>query len=163
LLAYVRTGIALTLIGAALATLPSAAQARGRHLQRSRIDGVERAVHRAINAVRDRAGLRGLRLDRRMSYGAALHSEQMARRLVADHGDWGPRLARFSGAQTVGEVIGWVSGSPARQPARVVNMWMNSPLHRSVILSGRFGRMGVGRQPARRGGVTFFTVDVAAG
>jgi uncharacterized protein YkwD len=98
-----------------------------------------------------------------MSYGAALHSEQMARTLVADHGDWGPRLARFSGARTVGEVIGWVGGSPASQPARVLNMWMNSPLHRGVILSGRFGRMGVGRQDAARARVTFFTVDVAAG
>jgi uncharacterized protein YkwD len=163
LLAHLRTGIALTLIGAALVVLPAAAQARGRHSQRSRIDRVERAVHRAINAVRYRAGLRGLRLDRRMSYGAALHSEQMARRLVADHGNWGPRLARFSGARTVGEVIGWVSGSPAGQPASVLNMWMNSPLHRSVILSSRFGRMGVGRQLAPRAHVTFFTVDVAAG
>jgi uncharacterized protein YkwD len=162
-LAHVRTGLALTLVAAVLVALPAAAQARRSQRERSRVDRVERAVQRAVNSVRARVGLRTLRLDRRMSYGAALHSEQMARRLVAAHGAWGPRLGHFAGVPTVGEVIGWVGGGDAGQPGSVVAMWMRSPIHRAVLLSNRFGRIGVGRQAAPRARVTFFTVDVAAG
>jgi uncharacterized protein YkwD len=162
-LAYVRTGLALMLVGAVLAVCPAAGQARRSHRDRSRVDRVERAVQRVVNSARAHVGRRALRLDRRMSYGAALHSEQMASQLVAAHGTWGERLGRFSGVQTVGEVIGWVGGSERRQPGRIVAMWMRSPVHRAVLLSHRFGRIGVGRQAAPRAGVTFFTVDVAAG
>jgi uncharacterized protein YkwD len=150
-------------VAAVLFAVPTVAQGRRSNRDRLRVDRVERAVQRAVNSVRARAGLRSLRLDQRMSYGAALHSEEMAQQLVAVHGEWGPRLARFAGVQTVGEVIGWVGGRASQQPGRLIGMWMHSPMHRGVLLSGRFARMGVGRKAAPRARVTFFTVDVAAG
>jgi uncharacterized protein YkwD len=155
-----RAGLALALAAAALAASPALALARSNR-QRLRVDRIERAVVRAVNVVRRHHRLCRLHVDRRMSYGAALQSEGMARRRLADHGAWTTRLPRYAGVQTVGEVIGWLRSRPSTsQAGAIMRMWMHSPPHRAVLLSGRFSRLGVGRTVAP-GGVTFFTVDVA--
>jgi uncharacterized protein YkwD len=116
-----------------------------------------------VNAERAAHGLRALRWDRRLSRAATRHARDMARRGYFAHQrsggpDLGARLARagWSG-KAWGETIAYGCGG-AGSPRATVRAWMASPGHRAVILSGAYGRAGVGfarRAPVGCGGRTW--------
>lgn len=125
------------------------------------IDRIERDVINRLNHYRHAHGLRGVRLDGRMSAGADSHSRSMARSGYFAHGSsWDSRARHYSHANSVGEIIGYTRHtSPHRQPHVMMSAWDHSGPHRSVMLTRHFTRAGIGR--ARRGDTVYFTVDFA--
>jgi uncharacterized protein YkwD len=124
------------------ATAP-AAEAAG-----SRVDSGERAVVRAINRARAAHGLRGLRSHRRLARAADVHTRSMLRSNYFSHGAFSARVRRYVSFRRIGETIAMTTRCSAR---KVVRMWLNSPPHRAVLLSGGFRRIGVGRRKGRLG------------
>ena len=148
---------ALPFLAAALAlALPAPATAAGRH------DRVERSVIRHINAVRHANGLASVRRWRALRRAAEEHSRDMARADFFDHpsSDGTPfdvRVRRYVGSRPIGETLAALSGGG--QAARVVQMWMDSPPHRAILLEGTFRRIGLARH--RSGFGMLFTADFA--
>jgi uncharacterized protein YkwD len=61
----------------------------------------------------------------------------------------------------VGEVIGWGAGSYGTSE-RMVKMWLEISMHRSILLSSRWRHIGVGRVVGSFQGCTgaaLYTVD----
>jgi uncharacterized protein YkwD len=125
------------------ATTAPAAQAAS-----SRIDGGERAVVRAINRARASHHLRALRTHRRLARAADAHSRSMLRSNFFSHGAFSQRVRRYVSLRRIGETIAMTTRCSAR---KVVRMWLNSPPHRAVLLSGGFRRVGVGRRKGMLG------------
>jgi uncharacterized protein YkwD len=68
----------------------------------------------------------------------------MVRRGYFDHGAWFQRLRRFGvRGRALGENIAYAT-EPGFNAGVVVQMWMTSPPHRSVLLDSSFSRIGVG-------------------
>ena len=152
--------IALALLAGALPVVPASAVAA---------DGPSRfgaAMLRELNRVRARYHLPQVRDDKRMSRGAAAHSRDMVRHGYFAHGAWSGRVARASNrANDLGEVLGWLGRSDAKHEASgMVHAWLNSPVHRHVLLDGHFSRVGIGRALGRSGSeqTAVYTVDFAS-
>jgi uncharacterized protein YkwD len=122
------------------------------------------AVLCLVNERRARRGLGALRADARVTRAAGRHARDMAaRRYFAHQRPGGPDLGdRMSAAgvryRAVGEAIAYGCGRRAT-PRATVRAWMNSPPHRDILLSRRYGTAGVGvadRAPVKcRGGATW--------
>ena len=54
-------------------------------------------------------------------------------------------FARRNCSWMVGEVLAWGVGSRSTA-AGTVRAWMNSPSHRRILISGRYGQIGIGLQ-----------------
>jgi uncharacterized protein YkwD len=128
-----------------------------------------RATLCVLNAERARHNLRPLRLNRKLSRAAQRHSRAMAQRKFFSHTS--PSGASFvdrirstgylSGARSwaVGENIAYGSGSRST-PRSIGSAWMNSPPHRSNILSSSYRAIGIGiasGTPVGGGGGTYTT------
>ena len=122
-----------------------------------------------INAQRAARGLRTLELDSRLSTAARGHSRDMvANGYFAHDSQSGARFsARIAdtgwmngrGAWSVGENLGWGSGTQAT-PASIVDAWMHSADHRRNILSSKFRVIGIGiafSAPTGGAGTTYTT------
>jgi uncharacterized protein YkwD len=148
---------ALPFLAATLAlAVPAPATAARRH------DRVERSVIRHINAVRHANGLASVRPWRALRHAAEEHSRDMARANFFDHpsSDGTPfdvRVRRYVGSRPIGETLAALSGGG--QAARVVQMWMDSPPHRAILLERTFRRIGLARH--RSGFGMLFTADFA--
>jgi uncharacterized protein YkwD len=103
-----------------------------------------------VNRKRAGNGLSALKLDRKMQKAATRHARDMVRHNYFGHQrpggpDLTERLRRVGWhGSTWGETIAYGCGS-AGTPRATVRMWMHSPPHRAIILSGdyRHGGMGV--------------------
>jgi uncharacterized protein YkwD len=146
-----------------LAWQPGDAQAKAGSL-----DGAERKVVRLVNRIRAGHGLRRLRTSRTLARAASSHTHDILRTDTLSHSsaDGTPmptRVRRYTGADWVGENVAavWGRGSAAR---KVVRMWMASPSHRAVLLSGAASRIGVGRAVGSMAGAqrAVFTADFAS-
>ncbi len=129
------------------------------------LDGEIRVVLNQVNTVRARHGLTPLRLDQSLTQSAQGHACTMARAGTFTHDGNGGAKARMkrAGCRTrlSGENIamGFSSGS------RTMDLWMNSPGHRDIILTGNFTHVGLGvagPAPGTSGGPRW-VLDVAAG
>ena len=128
-----------------------------------RFDARERAVLARVNAVRADHGLAPFAAGGRLARAADRHSlrQQRARTLSHQLPGESPlmqRLAKAARATPVGEVVLFASGGTSS--AKIVRAWMDSPGHRSVLLSPDFGRAGIGIRTGAGG--AFATMDVAA-
>jgi uncharacterized protein YkwD len=97
-------------------------------------------VHK-LNRVRRRHGLR------RLSYSASLASSSLrfARHLMrADRFGHAPRIRANPRYRWVGEVLALHRGWSGRT-SRTMRDWMHSPIHRHILLSRSFSRVGAGR------------------
>ena len=104
-----------------------------------------------INVERLKRALPRLRANGALFRAASRHARDMVRRRYFSHysrSGGGPtsRIAgsgylRASQAWAVGENIAWQQEG---DPSWVVSSWMNSPLHRRLLLSGRFRELGIG-------------------
>ncbi len=112
---------------------------------------------RGINAQRERYGLAPVRASRRLNHAADFHSwEMLAGNYFAhtsrDGGPFDVRIRRYAHPQAIGETLAMLGGScGAGSAQRVVNMWMNSPPHREILLSGRYTRIGLARRTGSLG------------
>lgn len=141
---------------AASAVLPAAASACEREgAEPSEISAKEarEAVVCLINQRRRANGVGGLREDGRLERAAQRHSSSMDRGNYFSHGGAGGSspLSRIrstgylAGARSWGiaENIRW--GRAGRGSAKAaVAAWMNSPSHRSALLSGSYRQLGIG-------------------
>jgi uncharacterized protein YkwD len=106
-----------------------------------------------LNAERGSRGVASLRMNARLSRAATAHSRDMVANVYFSHDakNGSSMLDRIKAAGyvrpksgfTVGENIGWGSGTLA-SPRALVKAWMNSPPHRANILQSRFRELGVG-------------------
>jgi uncharacterized protein YkwD len=104
----------------------------------------ELAILRAVNGVRAAQGRRPLVLGPALHRAARAHSVDMVRRGYFDHGPFVQRLRRFGvRARSLGENIAYAT-EPGFSAGAIVQMWMTSPGHRSVMLDRSFSRIGVG-------------------
>ena len=112
-----------------------------------------RATLCVLNAERAAAGLKPLRLNKRLSKAARRHAHAMARRKFFSHtspngASFVDRIRRTGYLRrtrywTVGENLAWAMRRQAA-PRGITDMWMNSPGHRANILSPSFREVGIG-------------------
>jgi uncharacterized protein YkwD len=113
----------------------------------------ERAVVRAINSHRRAHGLRRVRPSGRLASAASYHTGDMLAwdyfsHTSRDGTPFATRIRRFARFRAVGETLAMLGRCRA---GRTVRMWMNSPGHRSVLLSRSYRRVGVGARSGRLG------------
>ena len=100
-----------------------------------------------INSIRGAHGLASLRPAYSLFVSAKLYARRMMRLDYFGHLSSIPVARRWRAA---GETLEWHSGWRLR-PRMAVRCWMASPPHRTVLLSSRFTRLGVGRARGRYG------------
>lgn len=103
-----------------------------------------------VNEERAKAGVNPLEFDSRLDRAANLHNDEMVRADIMEH--------RVSGEAELGDRVratgynpsAWAENVAAgsETPEQVMNGWMNSPGHRSNILSPRYTDIGIGYEEA---------------
>jgi len=108
-----------------------------------------------IAEVRERRDIRDLRANAQLDVAASRHATDMFERRYFSHvspggGELADRARRAGFAKRncswmVGEVLAW--GVATRSTAAgTVQAWMDSPSHRRILVSRRYGQIGVGLQ-----------------
>lgn len=146
-------GFATDAPGAGLARASAACPGAETPIAATTLDASRESLTCLVGAVRAERGLGPVRADDRLARAARSHTADMVRRgyfahrspggsdvsdRLADAG-WTPR----GGAWWAGEILATGRGS-ASTPRRMVAAWLDSPPHRSVLLSARPDAMGVG-------------------
>jgi uncharacterized protein YkwD len=127
--------------GLADTSAPQSARATGPALAPS---SHELAILRAVNRVRAAHGRRPLLFGHALHRAARAHSVDMVRRGYFDHGSFVLRLRRHGvRGQALGENLAYAT-EPGFSAGVIVQMWLASPGHRSVMLDRSFSRIGVG-------------------
>jgi uncharacterized protein YkwD len=124
-------------ITAAAVLLPSSAAAAG----------AEQEAIDALNDVRRANGLAPLRESGSLNNSSGGYARKMLRHDFFGHG---PSIDVAGGFRSAGETLAYHTGWDA-QPRRTVTRWMNSPGHRSVLLSPGFRWVGMGLARGRLG------------
>ena len=134
-------------LGAVAAPTAAPAHQRGT----ASLTALESGVLAELNKVRAAHGLQPVRLNARLTAAADQHSAEMAADGYFEHAShdgtafW-KRIARYYAANgfgywSVGENLLW--SSPDVDPAKALELWMNSPEHRKNILTARWREIGV--------------------
>jgi uncharacterized protein YkwD len=156
-----RRAAALLIATLALAGAVSTAGAHGLRAARS--------VESSINSMRAEHGCGPLQLHLGLSRSAT----RLAHLLLSDgrlnHNAGSPmpeRLHRAAPSSSLlGEDLAWGTGSAAR-PRSIVHAWMESPMHRRIMLDCRFSHLGVGIAAGHFGDnaarTTVYAADFAA-
>jgi uncharacterized protein YkwD len=133
---------------------------------------VRQALLCEIDRVRGRRDVRDLRASGLLHVAASRHAADMFERRYFSHvspggGDLGDRVRRAGFARAgcswaVGEVLSWGAGERTTA-AGTVRAWLGSPSHRRILVSRRYGQVGLGMQAgtpydAFPGGVTVAAV-----
>jgi uncharacterized protein YkwD len=142
-----RTTFALGCLLAATFAVPAVASASG-----ARLDQKERAIIRGINHQRAKHGLAPVLASARLARAADYHSWEMLdanyfAHTSRDGGSFDARVRRYVSKRALGETLAYLGGSCGRGSARqIVQMWMNSPPHRAILLSSTYRRVGIGKR-----------------
>ena len=114
--------------------------------------GLEQGILREVNRVRSDHGLHPLALSRGLQASAAYQSRVLLAQGVFEHdsaagGAFGDRLRRFypigdAPAWSVGENLLW--GSDGIAATAAVKLWLDSPVHRRIMLDPTWREFGVG-------------------
>lgn len=138
------------------------------------MSALERGVLVDVNALRRDHGLSSLRLSTKLAAAARAHSVEMAKRGYFSHdsangSSFDKRIARYYPLRgthywSVGENLLW--SSPDVDAITALNMWLDSPEHRRILLTARWREIGlsavhVTTAPGTYGGreVTIVTAD----
>ena len=116
---------------------------------------VREALLCEIDRVRARRDVRDLRASEQLDLAASRHAADMFERRYFSHvspggGDLGDRVRRAGFARpdcswAVGEVLSWGVGHRSTA-AGTVRAWLSSPSHRRILVSRRYGQVGLGMQ-----------------
>jgi len=108
----------------------------------------EQSIANSLNQIRNENGLSSLIQVYELTQAGRRHSRDMADHNFTSHtGSDGSNFiqriqeAGYNNWTVAGEIIGWGFGGNA---GSIVNWWMNSPSHKSIILSSNFKDFGVG-------------------
>jgi uncharacterized protein YkwD len=122
-----------------------------------RLGKVERAIVRTIDRKRAGYGLRAVHPSRPLARAADYHSADMLSANYFAHSSsngasFYTRIHHFVRTGRVGEALGFVTRCHGRGAAHlVVRMWMRSPMHRAILLTRSFHRVGVALRRGRLG------------
>jgi uncharacterized protein YkwD len=140
-------GISLLVIGVALARdpLPLPPVTTG-------LEAAERLILQQTNLERQRAGLKPLTLDARLTAAARLHAREMSQKNYFAHESPTPGLETPSDRIHAAGSIDWSAGeniafneeSSAKAGATLMRQWLNSPPHRASILKPQYTHIGIG-------------------
>jgi uncharacterized protein YkwD len=98
----------------------------------------------ALNRARANHGLRGWSANRPLARAADGHAADMVRRHYFAHLDVLSRLRAAGWRGTAyGEALAWGCGPRAR-PSATVRDWLDSPVHRAIVLSPLYREAGIG-------------------
>jgi uncharacterized protein YkwD len=107
----------------------------------------EQQVLMLLNQVRAQHNLSPLTASTPLRNAARSHSADMLQQAYFEHDGlnetWDARISRYLKSPMIGETIAWGTGS-AGSPAGLVSLWMHSPPHRAIILTGGLQRVGLG-------------------
>jgi uncharacterized protein YkwD len=140
----------------------------------SAMGALEQDVLANVNLLRREHGLGALRLSSNLAAAARSHSTEMAQRGYFSHdsangSSFDKRISRFYALGgkhfwSVGENLLW--SSPNVSASGALDMWLNSPEHKKILLTGRWREIGlsavhVRSAPGSYGGreVTIVTAD----
>lgn len=108
----------------------------------ARADDLGTAVYGGINQLRQTCGV--IADDPRLTAAAQRHANDMLKNGVDGHigsdgSSPGARIADagYTGAGSTGEIVYWGTGSAAA-PDSALNLWMDSPPHRAIIMDCSF-------------------------
>jgi uncharacterized protein YkwD len=143
--------LAVLLATAFVATAPAWAGPSGGARQLTAAPSLDVGLLSAVNDIRAERGLRPVRLSPQLSAAARLHSMEMANsgsfRHESPNGEafW-KRIKRFYDSKgfrtwSVGENILWAS--PDVTSSGAVELWLDSPRHREILLSPRWSEVGL--------------------
>ncbi|MDX6646749.1 MAG: hypothetical protein QOK40_2476 [Miltoncostaeaceae bacterium] len=128
--------------------------------------GVERALVSAINAARSAHHLPALRLSPALARSARAHSASLLRAGRLEHEGPGgapfwKRLveAGYPSRRPMAENLALVPGCGAATAATAVRMWLQSPGHRTNMLSPRYRWVGPGAALSQSCGSAVYTAD----
>lgn len=93
-----------------------------------------------INAARASQGLRAVHLYRPLNRSSKSYAAYLARRGVMVHAS---NPARGAHVGYVGEILGSTTGTDSA-PAAILQAWLASPVHRPILLDGRYRYVGIG-------------------
>jgi uncharacterized protein YkwD len=125
------------------------------------------AIRCLVNRARARAGLRPMRGNRALARAATRHARDMGRRHFFSHTNTHGRSpaarARAAGwrGRSIGEALGFGCGTSAT-PIWIVRSWLQSSSHRAILMSRRYGLMGIGvarKAPTRCGGGKTYALE----
>src|ERR1700675_317987 len=165
--------LALTVSAVALGAGAGPAGANGQRPTRV-MGALEQDVLANVNLLRRQHGLAALRLSSKLAAAARAHSSEMAKRGYFSHdsasgASFDKRISRFytlGGKRywSVGENLLW--SSPDVSASAALDMWLNSPEHKKILLTARWREIGlaavhVHSAPGSYGGreVTIVTAD----
>jgi uncharacterized protein YkwD len=166
--------LAVTLSAVGLWAGSAPAGAIGQQGPASAMGALEQDVLANVNAFRRQHGLGALRLSTNLIAAARSHSTEMAERGYFSHDSangtsFDKRISRFyalSGKRywSVGENLLW--SSPDVSAASALDMWLNSPEHKKILMTARWREIGLSAvhmssAPGTYGGreVTIVTAD----
>jgi uncharacterized protein YkwD len=119
-----------------------------------------------VNHKREASGLRAFKFDRKLAKAAGRHARDMVRHHFFDHQrpggpDLTERLRRAGWhGHAWGETIAYGCGSMGT-PRATLRMWMHSPPHRAILLSGSYRNGGLGvTESAPCGNGSMWVLDV---
>jgi uncharacterized protein YkwD len=167
-----RCGIMVLLVAMAtllFASMPASAPAG------VSLNSYEQQLVKCINAERAKRHLAALSVNVQLVDSARSHSADMGKKQYFEHDapsgeTWTRRIVRHGYSPTgyrswkAGENIAWGAGLYS-SPVVIVDSWMHSPMHRTVILTTSFRDIGVGAVSCAGygsvdGKVWFFTLDL---
>ena len=164
-----RVALALALVAFAFIAVGAAQAGTGQlRTVTSAADTVELPTIAAINAVRKEHGLRPVKLSPALTSAAEAHSSAMGADGFFTHESFDgtsfwQRIARFYsrkgfGRWTVGENLLWAS--PTVTPERAVELWLESPTHRRILLTPDWTEIGLAAVRVTNAPGTFGGLDV---
>jgi uncharacterized protein YkwD len=163
--------VVLSVVGLWVAAAPAGASSQA---PTTAMATLEQGVLTDVNALRHEHGLAALRLSPKLAAAARAHSFEMARRGYFGHdsangSSFDKRIVRYYPLRgtrywSVGENLLW--SSPDVDAAGALNMWLDSPEHRRILLTARWREIGLSAvhlssAPGTYGGreVTIVTAD----
>jgi uncharacterized protein YkwD len=104
-------------------------------------------MYAAMNAARTRNGLPAAAISRKLTVASTKYAQALAKHHLFQHAT----KIRSRGFSVVGEIL---ARSPGRNPMidAIVNAWLESPVHRPILLGGQYQSVGLGMAKARYGG-----------
>jgi uncharacterized protein YkwD len=146
---------AMTLVGTPIAGAATPAETSG-----------QTALLKQMNAARAKHGLGALKLSPVLARPARAHSAYLARTGKLDHNGADGKAfyvrlykAGFPKTKAVGENLGMSSGCETDLAATMVQMWLDSPGHRTNLLSKRYKVVGLAVVAADDCSNTVYTTD----
>lgn len=123
--------------------------------------GIEAEILALVNQERARHGLSPYQISEELSHAASGHSSFMAmtdqRSHIGENGTTYNQRIQQSGYApivSVNETIGWGFD----RPQAVVKWWLNSAIHRPILLSPSYTEMGIGIGSGKEGSLGYYWV-----